>query len=414
MNNDRESHGALSGLRVLDLTQFLSGPFCTMILGDLGADVIKVEPPEGDLTRKLPPYFVGDDSAYYLHVNRNKRAIVLDLKQAAATDILTQLVRQSDVLVENFRPGVLEKLGLPYTLAEQLNPKIIWCSISGFGQDGPYRDRPTYDMVVQALSGAMSLTGEPDGRSVRLGVPIGDLSAGMYGVIGILAALHECEQSGHGQRIDVAMLDSLVSLLSYQGAYALFSGKAPMRQGRGHDSIPTYRTFRCRDGRDVAVTANTERMWVGLCHALEVPELTGDPRFLTNRERWTNREELWPLLDERFMTVSATDAAERLRAQSVPAAVINDVLDALDDEQVRARSMVVGLEADDGRTIDVLGNPIRLERSSHRTASFPPALGEHTESLLVDVLGMSHEAIEAAAAAGAFGAASTSSRSAAV
>lgn len=398
-----EKQGALAGMRVVDLTQFLSGPFCTMMLGDLGADVIKIESPEGDMTRTLPPHFVGDDSAYYLHVNRNKRDLVLDLKRPEGRDVLADLIRKSDVVVENFRPGVLAKLGLRYEDAAKENPGIIWCSISGFGQDGPYRDRPAYDMVVQALSGAMSLTGEPDGRPVRLGLPIGDLAAGMYAAVGILAALHERTESGRGQVVDVAMLDSLVSLLSYQGAYAMLSGKAPAPQGRGHDSIPTYRTFSCGDGRDVAVTANTERMWAGLCTALGLTELTHDPRFRTNGERWTHREELWPILDERFQGLTADDAAERLRAQSVPAAVINDVLDAVNDEHVRARDMVLTLVAGDGRTVDALGNPVRLERTARTEHSYPPALGEHGHEVLRDVLGMSDTEIARLADAGVLG-----------
>jgi crotonobetainyl-CoA:carnitine CoA-transferase CaiB-like acyl-CoA transferase len=255
-------------------------------------------------------------------------------------------------------------------------------------------------MVVQAISGAMSLTGEADGKPVRLGVPMGDLAAGMYAVIGILAALHERSRSGRGQRIDIGMLDSLVSLLSYQGAYAMLSGKAPGRQGRGHDSIPTYRSFTCADGREVAVTANTERMWSGLCEALRLTDLLDDPRFRTNRDRWTHRDELWPLLEERFRTLTAEGAAERLRAHSVPAAAINDVLDALRDEHVRAREMVLSLEANDGRRVDVLGNPIRLERTMRTEHSYPPALGEHGYEVLREVLDIRDDEIDRLAGAG--------------
>lgn len=386
--------GSLQGVRVLDLTQFLSGPFCTMILGDLGADVIKVEVPGGEMTRHLPPHFVGPDSAYYLHVNRNKRDIAVDLKEADGREVVAQLIRRSDVVVENFRPGVLEKLGLTYDGVARDAPGVVWCSITGFGQTGPYRDRPAYDMVVQALSGAMSLTGEPDGRPVRIGVPIGDLVAGMYAAIGILSALHERERSGRGQRIDIAMLDSMVSLLSYQAAYALSSGEAPKAQGRGHDSIPTYRAFTCSDGRDVVVTANTERMWHGLCLALNVGELVEDPRFRTNRERWTNRRALWLLLEGAFLRVTADEAAERLREHTVPAAVVNDVLEACRDEQILSRDMILTLGAADGRTVEVVGNPVRLDRTEKNRHHYPPLLGEHTREVLREILQMDERDIE--------------------
>jgi CoA:oxalate CoA-transferase len=400
---ERNATGALAGLRVLDLTQFLSGPFCTMILGDLGADVIKVETPDGDLTRTLPPHFVGDESAYYLHVNRNKRGIVVDLKHPDGRDLLASLMRKSDVVVENFRPGVLEKLGIRYEDVAAEAPGVVWCSITGFGATGPYRDRPAYDMVVQALSGAMSLTGEPGERPVRLGVPVGDLAAGMYGAIGILAALREREGSGRGQRIDVGMLDSLVSLLSYQGAYALRSGEAPQAQGRAHDSIPTYRAFACADGKDVAVTANTERMWSGMCAALGLEELLDDPRFTTNRERFTNRDDLVPILDARFRQFPAAVVAERLHAFGVPAAAVNDVIEAVNDEHVRAREMVLTLAAADGRTIDVLGNPIRLERTGRREHTYPPRLGENAREVLLEVLGIDRDEADRLAASGVLG-----------
>jgi CoA:oxalate CoA-transferase len=386
--------GALRGLRVLDLTQFLSGPFCTMILGDLGADVIKVESPEGDLTRSLPPYFVGQDSAYYLHVNRNKRDIVVDLKTDAGRDIVAQLISKCDVLVENFRPGVLDKLGIRYEDFAEQQPGLIWCSISGYGQTGPYRNRPAYDMVVQAISGAMSLTGEPDGRPVRLGVPMGDLSAGMYGAIGILAALDERNRTSRGQRIDVGMLDSLISLLSYQGAYAMLSGVAPQAQGRGHDSIPTYRAFVCADGRDIVVTANTERMWRGLCKALGLEELTSDPRFVTNRDRFEHQEELWPLLETAFGRMSAKEAEAALIENAVPAAVINNVLDAMNDEHVRAREMMLPLDTPDGRHVEVLGNPIRMEGTPREGNLYPPMLGEQTREVLRELLALDDKRID--------------------
>ena len=219
--------GALAGIRVLDFTQFLAGPYATQILGDMGAEVIKVESPAGDWCRTLPPNFVGDDSCYYLSINRNKHGIVVDMKQPDGLDLIKRLAGECDILMENFRPGVLQKLGLSYDDLAARHPGLIWCAISGFGQDGPDRDRPAYDMIVQALSGGMSMTGEPGRPAVRAGIPIGDLSAGMYGVIGSLAALEERRRSGKGQFIDISMLDCQVSMLCYQAAYYLASGNVP-------------------------------------------------------------------------------------------------------------------------------------------------------------------------------------------
>jgi CoA:oxalate CoA-transferase len=404
MNDDHK--GALSSLRVLDFTQFLSGPFCTMVLADLGADVTKIEGPEGDMTRKLPPHFVGDDSAYYLHTNRNKRSLVIDLKQNAGRELAIQLAGASDVVVENFRPGVMDKLGLSYEVLSKENPGLIWCSISGFGQTGPYRDRPAYDMVVQALSGAMSMTGERGGNAVRLGIPMGDIGAGLYAAIGILAAVEERRTSGRGQRIDISMLDAMVSFLSYQSAYSLISGESPGKQGSGHDSIPTYRTFVAGDGVEVVVTANTERMWRGLCTALGLEELVADPRFALNANRWENRRELDALLEAAFLQAPAAVLVERMLVQGVPVATVNDVVQAVADPQIESRDMIVRMTADDGRTLRLVGNPVKLERGARSLHAFPPALGEHTLAVIGELLSMNHEETAALAQAGAIRAAS--------
>ena len=285
MNDTPEAgSGPLSGLRILDLTQFLAGPYATMIFADLGAEVIKLEAPVGDWSRVLPPNFVGEDSCYYLSINRNKQSIVVDMKNDEGLEIVRRLADESDILVENFRPGVLDRLGLTYEGLSKRNPGLIWASISGFGQTGKDRDRPAYDMIVQAISGGMGMTGEPGRSAVRSGIPLGDLSAGMYAVIGALAALEERRSSGKGQYIDISMLDCQVSMLCYQAAYYLHSGNNPGRQGWGHDSIPTYRGFNCANGSSLVITANTERMWQALCDVLAISELKEDARFTLNED----------------------------------------------------------------------------------------------------------------------------------
>ncbi|MDB5591521.1 CoA transferase [Enterovirga sp.] len=385
--------GPLARLRVLDLTQFLAGPYATQILGDLGAEVIKVESPEGDMTRRLPPHFVGRESAYYLASNRNKLSLVADLKHPEGQQIVRELALACDVVVENFRPGVLSRLGLDYDSLAAEKPSLVWCSISGFGQDGPYRDRPAYDMIVQAMSGGMSLTGETDGPPVRSGLPVGDLAAGMYGVIGILAAVEESRSTGKGRFVDVAMLDCQVAMLSYQAAYHLASGQVPGRQGRGHDSIPTYRAFTCGDGADVVITANTEKMWRQLCDVLALPDLPQDARFLTNEARYRNRQELWPILEQAFQGRAAADWLDRLLAAEIPAAIVNTLEQSLSDPQVLHRGMVATLDGPNGERLRVAGNPIKLRGAEEPPAGYPPALGQHSEQVLVDALGWDRDRV---------------------
>ena len=404
MNNpNSQPRGPLSHLRVLDFTQFLSGPYATQILGDLGADVIKVESVEGDMTRRLPPHFVGSESAYYLSVNRSKRSVAIDLKSESGRALAHDLAGVCDVVVENFRPGVLKKLGLSYADIAAKKSGIIWCCISGFGQDGPYRDRPAYDMIVQAMSGGMSLTGEKDGPPVRSGIPLGDISAGMYGVIGILAALAEKQQTGKGKLIDVSMLDCQVAMLSYQAAYYLASGDIPNRQGRGHDSIPTYRSFTCGDGMDVAITANTERMWVNLCGALGRPELAADERFATNERRYANRVVLWDILESAFRVKSALEWVDALLEAEVPAAAVNTLDRSLTDAQILHRNMVLAMQGPHGENLRVAGNPLKFTGEPEPAYRYPPQLGADTQAILKSLLGMSQDRIDALAREGAFG-----------
>jgi len=397
--------GPLSHLRVLDLTQFLSGPYATQILGDLGAEVVKIEAPDGDMTRRLPPHFVGTQSAYYLSINRNKRSLVVDMKSDAGRALVRELALASDIVVENFRPGILKRLGLSYEDLAAQKPGIIWCSISGFGQDGPYRDRPAYDMIVQAMSGGMSLTGEKDGHPVRSGIPIGDIAAGMYGVIGVLAAIAAKEHSGKGKLIDVSMLDCQVAMLSYQAAYYLASGEIPNRQGRGHDSIPTYRSFTGSDGFDFAITANTERMWTNLCGVLGRPELASDERFRTNEQRYANRNVLWDILENAFRARPAADWVAALLVAEVPAAVVNTLDRSLNDPQVLHRNMVLVMDGPQGERLRVAGNPVKFVGETETASSYPPLLGADTKTVLSAWLALSDERIGALERDGAFGAA---------
>jgi crotonobetainyl-CoA:carnitine CoA-transferase CaiB-like acyl-CoA transferase len=390
----------LAGLRVLDMTQVLSGPYCTQILADLGADVIKLESPAGDLARAMQPHFIGDDSVYFVALNRNKRSIALDLKAPEGVGLARRLIARCDVVVENNRPGVLDRLGLAAAELRAQNPRLIWCAISGFGQDGPYRDKPAYDMIVQALAGGMSLTGEPGGAPVRAGIPIGDIAAGMYAAIAILAALNRRHASGQGETIDISMLDCHAAMLTYQAAYFLNAGQAPGRQGSGHDTIPVYRVFTGGDGADFVLCALTEANWLALCRVLG-KRLDRDPRFATSRDRFHNRLALWAVLEDEFKARAAADWVALLGAESIPVAVVNSLAQVVADPQITHRGMVAELAAPDGRRARVMGNPIVLADAADAPARFPPRLGEDTAQVLQELLGLSASEIEELRSSGA-------------
>jgi CoA:oxalate CoA-transferase len=392
--NDAQAAGPLSHLRVLDLTEFLAGPYGTQILGDLGAEVIKVESARGDNSRHVPPNFIDGSSTYFTCINRNKHSVVVDLKTLEGIEIVRELAQRSDILFENRRPGVLARLGLSYDELSRLNPGLIWCSVSGFGQDGPDRNAAAYDMIVQAVSGGMSLTGEKDGRPVRAGVPIGDMAAGLYGVIGILAALARRNETGLGEQIDVAMLDVQVAFLNYQAAQYLHSGKVPGRQGREHDSLPTYRCFEARDGREIAVTANTDKMWEDMCRVLGRADLVTDARFATMLDRNRNRAALIAELEAAFKTRDAGEWVTLLRAEGVPVGPINTIDRALAEPQVVHRNMVIELAGEQSeQRARVPGNPIKLRNAERKEHRFPPRLGQDTRYVLADVLGYPPERI---------------------
>jgi crotonobetainyl-CoA:carnitine CoA-transferase CaiB-like acyl-CoA transferase len=383
----------LAGLRVLDMTQVLSGPYCTQVLADLGADVIKLESPQGDLARAMQPHFIGDDSVYFVALNRNKRSVAVDLKQPEGVGLVRRLIARCDVVVENNRPGVLDRLGLAAAELRAQHPRLVWCAISGFGQDGPYRDKPAYDMIVQALSGAMSLTGEPGGPPVRAGIPIGDIAAGMYATIAILAALNRRHATGQGETIDISMLDCHAAMLTYQAAYFLNAGQAPGRQGSGHDSIPVYRVFAGGDGNDFVLCALSEGNWRSLCRVLGKP-LDADPRFATSRDRFHNRLALWAALEQEFKARPAAEWVARLGAESVPVATVNSIAEMVADPQIRHRGMVQDLAAPDGRRARVMGNPIALGDAPAAETRFPPRLGEDSGQVLQELLGLSRSEVE--------------------
>ncbi|HTK02615.1 MAG TPA: CoA transferase [Bordetella sp.] len=401
----RATRGPLAGYRILDMTTFLSGPFCTQILADLGAEVVKLEAPSGDSSRAIPPYFVKEESAYYLGINRNKRSVAVDMKRPEGMDLTRRLIDAADVVVENYRPGVLARMGLDIEALRTARPGLIWASISGFGQHGPWRDQPAYDMIVQALSGVMSLTGEAGRPAVRLGIPAGDMVAGMYASIAINAALADRERSGQGRTIDISMLDCQLAMLSYQSTYALVAGITPQPQGARHDSIPTYRSFVAGDGRELVITANTDRMWKGLCIALDREALIADARFASGALRLSNREALWPLLEEAFLARAAADWIEPLQREGVPVALIKNVPEALNDARAAGRGMVASLRDEAGDSIEVVGNPIKFSGEAESPATYPPRLGADADHVLRAWLDMAPGDIQALTDSGALTAA---------
>jgi CoA:oxalate CoA-transferase len=372
----------LSGVKVVDMTRFLAGPFGAMVLADLGADVLKVEQVTGDSTRFTPPYFFEGDSAYFLSMNRNKTSIALDIRTERGREVLHRIIADADVVIDNLRAPQRKALGLSYPDLVKVNPKIISCSVNGFGSDGPYNDRPAYDIIVEAMAGVMSLTGPVGGPSVRAGVPIGDITAGLYVAIGVLAGLEHRHRTGRGQHIDVSMLDSQISLLSYLAQYYLTGGLVATHQGRAHVSIPTYNTFATKDSNEIVVAANTNEMWRSLCSVLGRLDLVDDARFATNRARLTNRDELVPLLQDEFLKWDAADLEAALVEAEVPVAPINSIDVALNDAQVRHRNMVVRVRHRSGKEFLTVGTPVKPHDAIAGEFLSPPGLGADSEAVL--------------------------------
>jgi len=379
--------GPLTGVRVLDLTRVLAGPFCSMLLGDMGAEVIKIEEPgKGDDTRSWPP-FAGGEATYFMAVNRNKRSMTLNLKAPAGQEILKILVRKSDVLLENFRPGTMDKLGFGYKALAKLNPRLVYCSISGFGESGPEASRAGYDLVVQAESGIMDLTGFADGPPVKVGNSIADLVAGMSAAHGVTLALLARTRTRRGQKVEIAMLDVMASLLTYQAGIYFGTGQRPARRGNAHPSIVPYEAFRAADAFLVLGVANNA-LWAKCCAALERPALARDPRFDTEAKRVENRDTLIPLLNEILGARTVEEWMKRFEAAGVPAGRIKSVAEVCESAHLKARGMVVTLPHPRAKRVTVMGVPIRLHATPGKAAVAPPVLGQHTDRVLKSVVGL--------------------------
>jgi crotonobetainyl-CoA:carnitine CoA-transferase CaiB-like acyl-CoA transferase len=383
----------LKGIRVLDLTRVLAGPYCAMLLGDMGAEVIKVEEPgKGDDTRGWPP-FAGGESTYFMSVNRNKKSITLNLKAPEGREILKKLARKSDVLLENFRSGTMEKLGLGYATLARLNPRLVYCAISGFGESGPESHRGGYDLIVQAESGVMDLTGFADGPPVKVGNSIADLVAGMSGAHGVTLALLARQRTRRGQKVEVAMLDVMAALLTYQAGMYLNAGRRPARRGNEHPSIVPYEVFKAADSYLALGVAN-DSLWERCCAALERPDLVKDPRYASVASRVENRATLVPLLNQVLGARPADDWMKRLEAVGVPAGRIRTVPEVCESEHLRARGMLVALPHARAGTVKMMGVPIRLHGTPGKARTAAPVLGADTDTVLTRVLGLRRADVE--------------------
>lgn len=397
--------GPLADITVLDLTRVLAGPYGTMLLGDLGAQILKVEPPgKGDDIRMMAP-FVNGESHYFIALNRNKKSLVIDLKKPEGVQAIKDLARKADVLVENYRPGVMDSLGLDYATLAAINPRLIYCSISGFGAYGPMRDKPSFDIVTQALSGAMSVNGSPGGPPEKLGIPLGDMVGGVYGSVAILSALHERGATGRGRHIDISLLDGMMGMLGYLAQVYFVTGKSPAPVGTRHPNIAPYGAYPAADGH-LIVACLTEVFWLNFAKALGRPDLLEDPRFDTYRHRLDNREALEDEINAIMRRRTVAEWRKILDEYDVPHAPILSVGDALESAHARAREMVVTAEHPAAGAIRMVGRPIKFVGARQSPLAPPPCLGEHTRQVLADLAGYSDETLDVLQRVGVIGDAS--------
>ena len=393
---------ALDDLVVLDLSHALAGPFASTMLGDYGAEVVKIEPFAGEISRSWGPPFYGHESAYFVNLNRNKKSVALDLKHPEGKRTFLRLAERADVVVENMRVGTVAKLGIDYGAVRTVQPRIIFCSISGFGQDGPYRDRAALDLIVQAESGMISVTGDPGSHGVRAGVSIADLTAGMYAAFGIMAALHARQKTGRGQFLDVSMLEGQLGILSGMiGAY-FADGVVPQPMGTAYGMLLPYQTFHTRT-RDIAIGVGSDKLWKTFCPLIGLPQLTDDPRYATNARRNTNRLSLIAALQEAFLTRTYEEWEAILLPAGVPMGAINRIDHVVEHPQVAARGALVECEHPVAGQIRMVGPPVRMSETPGGVRRPAPLVGEHTESILREMLGMKDDEIARLRQSGAIG-----------
>ena len=393
----------LEGVKILDLSHALAGPFCSTMLADFGAQVIKIEPPgSGDIARAWGSPLPGGETDYFASLHRNKQGMVLDLKNPQGKETFLRMVERADIVLENYRPGALVRLGLDYETARKRNPGIIYCSISGFGQNGPYRDRPALDLILQAESGMISVTGQSGGHGARAGVSIADLTAGMNAAFGIMLALRAKEKSGIGQSVDVSMMEGQLALLSTMISNYCGTGEVPRPMGTAYKALLPYQTFQTKT-RDLALAVGSEKLWKIFCPIIGCPELADDPRYNTNVQRAENRESLIAKLQQVFLTRSYEEWETVLTKNGIPVGAINDLAQVVDHPQVKARNSIVDVEHPRAGKIRVVGVPVRLSATPGSVRTPSPALGEHTAEVLSELLGLDTAEIDALRAAGALG-----------